>query len=138
MSRIINIYIDIEPDQNQELNNIHIDNISVVPNYSINKILLQDAQKIEENKVNKLLTEIMTKLTMGGEIIISFIDFNSLCYDYLNKILTDKETMKYIHTIKNILSFKIIESTLDNRLFRIAKIDKNKYNSIITIERIQL
>lgn len=138
MSKVINVYQN--SGQNLEgAYNIHVDKIGELANYSLPNIFLPSLNYLTDDVIANVLQELARKLSLGGKLIIKILDLKPLCLDYINNSLEDKKLFSLIDNIKNLISFNAINQIISKDSdMTISQIDKDKYFSIITIERINL
>jgi hypothetical protein len=135
MSRNINICINKQLFQNiNGFENIDINNLNSLINYSVNTILLDNLNLLETDNFQEVIGSIFNKVAVGGQMVIRFIDAKLLAKKYVENLIDDKDFIVYISAIKSILTVENICSYLDAN-FVVDGIDQSDFNTMIKIMR---
>ena len=135
MSRNINICINKQLFQNiNGFENIDINNLNSLINYSVNTILLDNLNLLETDNFQEVIGSIFNKVAVGGQMVIRFIDAKLLAKKYVENLINDKDFIVYISAIKSILTVENICSYLDAN-FVVDGIDQSDFNTMIKIMR---
>ena len=135
MSRNINICINKQLFQNiNGFENIDINNLNSVVNYSTNTMLVDNFNLWETENFQDALSLILNKIAVGGQMVLRFIDAKLLAKKYVENSINDQEFMLYTSAIKCVLTVETICNCLDKN-FVVDGIDQSDFNTMVKIMR---
>ena len=92
MSRNINICINKQLFQNiNGFENIDINNLNSVVNYSTNTMLVDNFNLWETENFQDTLSLILNKIAVGGQMVLRFIDAKLLAKKYVENSINDQD-----------------------------------------------
>lgn len=135
MSRNINICINKQLFQNiNGFESIDINNLNSVVNYSTNTMLVDNFNLLETENFQDVLSLILNKIAVGGQMVLRFIDAKLLAKKYAENSINDQEFMLYASAIKCVLTVENICNCLDKN-FVVDGIDQSDFNTMVKIMR---
>lgn len=138
MSRNINICINqVYFRMLEGFDSVDINNLDSIVNYSVNAIIVDNFNLIDRNILNVMTQKILEKLTVGGQVILRFLDAKMLAQKYIDNSITDDEFLKYAQSLKSAITIETINDALDAN-FIIDNIDKSEIYTVIKIIRINI
>ena len=138
MNNLLNITINNE--RKEGLQNIHINEVHNIPDYSVDLLTFSEINALKHNSCEPALSLILNKVRpQKGVCILEIADMNSICGLYLNKIIDSTEMSQIISPIQNVFGVTDIKNLVDktNNMFSIIKIDKqtDRNKIAVTIQR---
>lgn len=120
---------------------ISSENIHSLENNSVGDIFIGDLfDSMSDDEINKTISEIFSKIEIGGKLHIQSLDIEQFCIYYLNKIVsTEYKNMLYsggkinIQTMSSML--RLINSSLRDKYSIFNKKYVNGFNYYIMIEK---
>jgi len=142
MSRLVNIYHNLNTsEQIQGYQNIEINSINELVNYSINTIHCGCLEYIDSKVLENAISIIFQKLRINGSLILTFSNYKNICKSYSNSSMNNDEFLSLIKNKQNILSTQSIKNICQNIpgsvLSKIENI-QNSYKTSIVINRTSL
>lgn len=113
---------------------VDVNNLDRVVNYSIHIILVDNLNILNSSESSGVLQQLLTKLAVGGQLVIRFIDAKILAKKYLENIISDQDYLEYLKALQSIWSIDGINDVLDTN-FAIDKIDQSDFNTMIKVIR---
>lgn len=118
--------------------NIHIDNLDSLIDFSVDNIFYSMISKIEKTQAKKIIDILFTKIRPEGSIIITFEDAKLVCQNYLNNYISNQELLLSFRDTKNIISVDEIMTYIDVSKFVISSITRKNTNIIVSVTRISV
>lgn len=137
MKRNINIISNNYIRSVANFENIHIDNIDGLINFSIDNIILGFINFLDKKTAQKIMLGLLSKIRPQGSVIISFIDLQLVCKNYLNNNISNDDMINLIKPINNIVNIDEIMTYIDIAKFRITSISRQNTNIVLNITRIE-
>jgi hypothetical protein len=138
MNRQINI---VSPQVNFNLpgfTNISYSDISQIINHSNDIVYCAIINKLENTDIQLLISELATKVRLGGQLIIVLNNIKEICKDYFSNIISDNDFMNIISNSKNLFYIKDIETIYHQSLvneFNMLNLDYSNKQVAITLQR---
>lgn len=136
MSRNINLYGQ-ESKKLNHFDNIKIENTNRIINYSVDTLYCECLNEHECEQQTILLHQMLQKLRVGGNLILSFINAKIIAKAYYDNILTDNEIVQFFTANKCLLSIDKINEYIDEQ-YIVSKIEYLDYNIVVSITRISI
>jgi hypothetical protein len=137
MNRSVNLYCDSKQDMIKNIDNININNLQKIVNYSVDHLYFFIPEYIKSDDLKKYFAEIYNKIRPQGKVIIRFLDFKEASKKYINNIIDDATLFSLIQNKKSIMSLNLLYSLMDNENFAFVKLDKEKDYYVVILERIK-
>jgi predicted SAM-dependent methyltransferase len=141
MNKPINIYYNKHKNIIQEFDNIEINDIENIVNFSVSNIYCSCLNYFEKSMINAILMLLFKKLKPEGLIVISFTDLKESSKRYYENSISDEQLMENLLSHKSILSISAIKKMIeDDPSVKIVKIDYDHQNLKInlTLQRISI
>jgi predicted SAM-dependent methyltransferase len=141
MNKPINIYYNKHKNIIQEFDNIEINDIENIVNFSVSNIYCSCLNYFEKSMINAILMLLFKKLKPEGLIVISFTDLKESSKRYYENSISDEQLMENLLGHKSILSISAIKKMIENDpSVKIVKIDYDHQNLKInlTLQRISI
>jgi len=139
MNRLINLYTIKKQDTIQGFDNIEINDLSNLVNYSIDHIYCGCLEYFDSSVANNILEEIKEKIRPNGLVTLTINNFKHISRQYINNALSDKEMLGFINGVKSIFSLKQITLIFEsNQEFKVTKLENSTdfFKTYITIQRV--
>jgi hypothetical protein len=137
MKRNINIINQFVKDSIPNTDQISIDNIDSLVNYSVDSIICGTLEYVNDSEFESSLLVLLEKIRDEGNIIIKFVNFKKLFIEYINQQVSGAKIFNDLANKKNILSPDKVVNILNKNSFMILKIDQNEDHFIIMAQRIK-
>jgi len=137
MNRSVNLYCDSKQDMIKNIDNININNLQKIVNYSVDHLYFFIPEYIKSDDLKKYFAEIYNKIRPQGKVIIRFLDFKEASKKYINNIIDDATLFSLIQNKKSIMSLNLLYSLMDNENFAFVKLDKEEDYYVVILERIK-
>ena len=85
-------------------NSVDINNLGNIINYSVDALVVDNLNMINDDDIPMLWQELCNKMGVGGQIVIRFIDAKILAKNFVDNIIGDTEFMNYISILKSVLT----------------------------------
>jgi predicted SAM-dependent methyltransferase len=141
MNKPINIYYNKHKNIIQEFDNIEINDIENIVNFSVSNIYCSCLNYFEKSIINAILVLLFKKLKPEGLLVISFTDLKESSKRYYENSISDEQLMENLLSHKSILSISAIKKMIeDDPSVKIVKIDYDHQNLKInlTLQRISI
>lgn len=142
MSRIINIYDYNHKYTIENYNNININDIDNIINYSVDFINCGCLHYFDLTVSVSTISRLILKLRQKGSLLLSLPNTKLAAKNYANNILNDQDFLSIIQDQKSVLSFDQLKAWLTTNCkdILISKIDydNSHYKINITLERVSL
>jgi len=141
MNKPINIYYNKHKNIIQEFDNIEINDIENLVNFSVSNIYCSCLNYFEKSIINAILVLLFKKLKPEGLLVISFTDLKESSKRYYENSISDEQLMENLLSHKSILSISAIKKMIeDDPSVKIVKIDYDHQNLKInlTLQRISI
>jgi hypothetical protein len=135
MNRKINLVLN-ESQNIKDLENIPLNNLDSIFSYSCELLICKYFHIIENSVAEKALEALFDKIRPQGQLILGFIDYRELCYDYIHKKINNETFFANIRNIYNYFNTEDIikyAESLQNAIVIETKTDQ--YNTFITITK---
>ena len=85
-------------------NSVDINNLGNIINYSVDALVVDNLNMINNDDIPTLWQELCSKMGVGGQIVIRFIDAKILAKNFVDNIIGDTEFMNHISILKSVLT----------------------------------
>lgn len=129
----INLIIDSE--QNNTLNdfqNINIEQLNSIFPCSVSMLYTGNINSIPHNDVQSLLDAVVDKVSPGGQIIFSLINYKKTCYSYITGSIDENTFFEQIKKINNRMNIMDIVHYCQ-KIQKVNLSETTKNNDIITV-----
>jgi len=116
---------------------VDINNLDSIINYSVNALLIDYLNLIENNSIPRLLENIFQKMAVGGQMVIRFIDAKILAKKFAENLISEDQFAEHITILKSILTVDNIYNVIEPD-FIINNIDQSDIYTTIKILRINI
>jgi|694.fasta_scaffold84788_4 hypothetical protein len=135
MSRNIAICIDKSAFRAIDgFNSVDINNLGNIINYSVGALVIDHLNIIDDDDIPMLWQEISSKMAVGGQIVMRFIDAKVLAQKFVDNIIGDKEFMNYISILKSVLTVDKIYNQIGSD-FIVTDTDRSEIYTTIKVLR---
>jgi hypothetical protein len=134
MNKIINIKIQ-NADQTG-FQNIHINEINNIPDYSVDVLRFAELNVLAYNLCETIIVQLLNKIRpQTGICVIEILDMLALSNGYVNKMIDSAAMSQAIEKIHNSIGLIDIKNIIEkyNNTYSIVKINKNPQNTTIAI-----
>jgi hypothetical protein len=138
MSR--NICISVNRNLFRPLNgfsSIDIDNTDSIIDYSADVIVVDNLQTSQKPDTTQYIIKLLSKLRVGGQIVLRFLDPKLLSKQYSENLISDAEFKTLTSNMNYYCTLEGINEYLDQN-FTIDRIDQENYNTTIKIIRVNI
>jgi len=116
---------------------VDINNLDTIINYSVNALLVDYLNLIDNNTVPIVLDNLCQKMAVGGQMVIRFIDAKTLAKKFAENIIDENQFAENISILKSILTVDNIYNMITSD-FMINNIDQSDMYTTIKILRTNL
>lgn len=116
---------------------IDIDNVDSIVDYSTDILVVDNLQTSQKPNMNEYIVKILSKLRVGGQLVLRFADPKLLSKSYSNNSISDIEFRASISNMNQYWTIEQINQYLDQN-FVIERIDQENYNTTIKIVRVNI
>lgn len=135
MSRNIAICIDKSAFRAIDgFNSVDINNLGNIINYSVSALVIDHLNIIDDDDIPMLWQEISSKMAVGGQVVMRFIDAKVLAQKFADNIIGDKEFMNYLSILKSILTVDKIYNQIGSD-FVVTDTDRSEIYTTIKVLR---
>ena len=135
MSRNIAICIDKSAFRAIDgFNSVDINNLGNIINYSVGALVIEHLNIIDDDDIPMLWQEISSKMAVGGQIVMRFIDAKALAQKFVDNIIGDKEFMNYLSVLKSVLTVDKIYNQIGSD-FVVTDTDRSEIYTTIKVLR---
>jgi hypothetical protein len=135
MSRNIAICIDKSAFRAIDgFNSVDINNLDSIINYSVGALVIDHLNIIDDDDIPMLWQELGSKMSVGGQIVIRFINAKVLAQKFVDNIIGDKEFMNYLSILKSVLTVDKIYNLIGSD-FVITETDTSEIYTTIKVLR---
>jgi len=131
-----NITITTNPDNLQQ-NNIFINQIPSIVNYSCDNIFIDCLEHIQEKDLASIITILLEKIRPQGKLIISINNVDSIIDKFSKRSISHNEFLLFFANKQNLISVENIYTLIDFQSFDILDIKYEDNSITIIIERKQ-
>ena len=134
MNKIINI--KVQNGDQTGFQNIHINEINNIPDYSVDILRFAELNVLSYNLCETVLVQLLNKIRpQTGQCIIEIIDMLTLSNAYVNKMIDSATMSQSIEKIHNSIGLIDIKNIIEkhNNSYSISKINKNPQNTTLII-----
>lgn len=134
MNKIINI--KIQNGDQTGFQNIHINEINNIPDYSIDVLRFAELNVLSYNLCETVLVQLLNKIRpQTGLCVIEIIDMMALSSAYVNKTIDSATMSQTIEKINNSIGLIDIKNIVEkyNNTYSVVKMNKNPQNTTIAI-----
>lgn len=138
MSR--NICVSVNRNSFRPMNgfsSIDIDNTDSLVDYSADVIIIDNLHTLQKPDMSKDIQNLLSKLRVGGQMVIRFLDPKLLSKHYSDGIVSDTEFKSAINNTNTLCTIDMINDYLDQN-FIIDRIDQENYNTTIKLVRVNI
>ena len=114
MKRLINLYSVKNKKDINGFNNVEINNLNDIINYSADHIFCGCLSYLDSEIIQKTISSILEKIRPQGYCTLSFVDMKQICRLYFNNAISDESLIKTIKDYKAILSYNTINDIIKN------------------------
>ena len=138
MNTLINITLNNETKNGFQ--NIHINEIHNIPDYSVDILTFSEIKAVNYNSCEQIISILFSKIRpQTGICILEIVDMHSICELYINKMIDSSTMSNIVAGIQNVFSTTEIKTFIEksNNVFSILKIENNTDQNkiLITIKR---
>ena len=135
MSRNIAICIDKSAFRAIDgFNSVDINNLANIINYSVGALVIDHLNIIDDDDIPMLWQELSSKMAVGGQIVMRFIDAKALAQKFVDNIIGDKEFMNYLSILKSVLTVDKIYNLMSSD-FVVTDTDRSEIYTTIKVLR---
>ena len=135
MSRNIAICIDKSAFRAIDgFNSVDINNLGNIINYSVGALVIEHLNIIDDDDIPILWQEVSSKMAVGGQIVMRFIDAKALAQKFVDNIIGDKEFMNYLSVLKSVLTVDKIYNQIGSD-FVVTDTDRSEIYTTIKVLR---
>lgn len=135
MNRKINL-ISHESQKIDGIENIEIGLVDNIFPYSCEILICKYFNIFEENDAKKALDILIDKIRPNGQIIIGAIEMDTICSDFINKQISNKDFFDYMKNIHNHFGIEdIIKYISNNENIYLLEINNQDYINYITLTK---
>lgn len=116
---------------------VDINNLDTIINYSVNALLIDYLNLIDNNAIPVILETLCQKMSVGGQMVIRFIDAKILAKKFADNIINESQFAENISILKSILTVDSIYNMIGTD-FIINNIDQSDIYTTIKILRVNL
>lgn len=116
---------------------VDINNLDTVVNYSVNALLVDYLNLIDNNTIPILWEALCQKMSVGGQMVVRFIDARMLAKKFTDNIISEEQFAENISILKSILTVEKIYNMIGSD-FIINNIDQSDIYTTIKIVRTNL
>lgn len=135
MKRHINITNQFFQESIPNTSQVDIANIDSLVNYSIDSIVCNVLEYIDDNKLQPFLISVIEKIRDNGKIVIKFVNFKKLFIEHINQQTGGAEIFSQLTNKKNILSLDKIINLLNINGLMVLKVDQDNNQFSILAQR---
>jgi hypothetical protein len=115
-------------------NSVDINNLGNIINYSVDALVVDNLNIINDADIPMLWQELCNKMAAGGQIVIRFIDAKILAKNFVDNIIGDTEFMNHISILKSVLTVDKVYNLISPD-FVIIDIDRSEIYTTIKVLR---
>jgi len=115
-------------------NSVDINNLGNIINYSVDALVVDNLNIINDADIPILWQELCNKMAAGGQIVIRFIDAKILAKNFVDNIIGDTEFMNHISILKSVLTVDKVYNLISPD-FVIIDIDRSEIYTTIKVLR---
>lgn len=126
MNTLINITLNNETKNGFQ--NVHINEIHNIPDYSVDILTFSEIQSIKHSACEQIISILFSKIRpQTGICILEIMDIHSVCELYINKMMDSSGMSDIVAKIQNVFSTTDIKTFVEksNNIFSILKIENN-------------
>lgn len=135
MQRNINIIIDGKPVDINGFNNISINNIDSIVNFSVDILYCTVINFLPNEYIEQIIMALCAKIRQGGQMIIGLKDIKNICLSFANNSMDNDTFFSLISQTKNLFflpefevmyekhmsqSFDIIDTDIKNDMLMVS------------------
>jgi hypothetical protein len=134
------INLIIENEQNNTLNdfqNLNVEQLNALFPCSVSILYTGNINVIPAEHVQSLLDAIVDKVSPGGQIIFSLIDYKKTCYAYINGGIDENVFFSQIKKINNRINISdIVQYCQKIQKINLSETKKNNDTIIVTLTKV--
>lgn len=137
---IRNVCVSINRNSFRPINgfsSIDIDNVDSMVDYSTDTIVVDNLQTAQKPDIGQAIAKLLSKLRVGGQIVLRFLDPKLLAKSYSDNIISDIEFKSAMNNMNHYWTIDIIHEYLDKN-FIIDRIDQEQYNTTVKVMRVNI
>lgn len=113
MNRKVNL-ISHQSQNIDGIENISIENINSIYNYSCELLLCKYFNVFDNSVVTQVLDALIDKIRPNGQLIIGLIDLRQICIDFIHRKITNEDFFMYMKNTHNYFGVDDLISKIDN------------------------
>lgn len=135
MQRLVNVYHPERKNLLDNYDNVNISDIHNIVNHSVDFIKFNDLELFEYQICKQIFSIILSKLRLGGSLVIGITDYKIISKLYADTVLSDDEFLYKINNVKSVWSKDLVLDTIkaSHKDIEINKIQNDNQNHIIYI-----
>jgi len=135
MKRNINITNQFVKESIPQTNQVDITNIHSLVNYSVDSIVCNVLEYIDENELESFMASIIEKIRDNGRLVIKFVNFKKVFIEHINQKTSGAEIFSRLINKKNILSLDKIINLLNIHGLMVLKVDQDNTQFSVLAQR---
>lgn len=135
MQRLVNVYHPERKNLLDNYENVNISDVDNIVNHSVDFIKFNDLELFEYQICKQIFSIILSKLRLGGSLVIGITDYKIISKLYADTVLSDDEFLYKINNVKSVWSKDLVLDTIkvSHKDIEINKIQNDNQNHIIYI-----
>lgn len=137
---IRNICVSVNRNSFRPINgfsSIDIDNIDSIVDYSTDTIVVDNLQTAQKPDMPQSIVKLLSKLRVGGQVVLRFLDPKLLSKSYADNMISDIEFHSAMSNMTHYWTINSISEYVDKN-FIIDRIDQENYNTTVKIIRVNI
>lgn len=120
----------------KDFQEVAINDIDSIINYSVDILYCSCLNKIENNKISDYLDKISKKIRHGGQLVIVVIDVITICQSFLNRSISEIDFFRVIKECEfNLTESYIFDYFNKTNNFELIGIEKNQHMTALSFGR---
>lgn len=135
MKRNINLCLENIDEENSQYQNVSVYNIDKIVNNSCDIVTVSILEQLSPQECETTILKSLDKLKPIGYLVLSFVNFKKICYDYHIGKVNNKIMIENIQNKKCILDLNYIEKIISKNNYHIVNLTEQEYGFEISIKK---
>jgi len=132
-----NLSVVLDAHQSSE-NNIFINNIPNIVNYSCDSIFISCLEYLQETEHKKIIDILLEKIRKEGKLIIQVDNAKNIAEQFLSNSISNSQFLAFFRNKQSLVSIDLLYTYIDFQAFHVLDIDINQSTIKIIIQRSEL